>query len=1516
MRICKHFVVALLFFLVSPVFAQVDMNMTRYIRIGELQSVFSSYGTERAWNESYYEGLSWPSQYPEQDNAVIERFWLACKDFTDSNQVNFPYYGIYVSKSYVGNAVFPVELKQIGRTRLPDVYVNGIKRLTDEDEQIDEWDPNLPSDRLIINTINTSLGLTLTRKVYAFSHPNHDDYFVKVYTLKNTGNTDYDDEIERTNSLTGVRIGKLPRYSTCREGAKYSDNQQMWGKHSWVSKRGEDYTEHADEIIPDDYTTADWIRCGFSWMGQSEVLNYDNIGAPDKDGSGRLTAPQFAGIAVLHVDKSATDHNDDPNQPAIIGWHAGDTYPYFGDLEPADSVSMHLLWDFLGGSPYPNDQYGGSDRMDENKLTSLTDQVDPYTVHGDGGGTGIWLGYGPFDLALGDSVTIVEIDGVNGLSRNKCIEIGSKWLEAYQNPSQTYTFHLPDGSTISGKYSEGVGNAADVYKNSWVYTGIDSLLLTFSRAKRNYDTGFSVTESPPPPMKFEVYSDTASFLLKWDNSAESYADFGGYRIYRRSTDWDLRYDPFELVFECGYGTSHPLIVNEWNDTLVDKTYRYHYCMTTFDKGTNNRGIITESNIISTMTPDWIKTGEPVIIQDVYVSPDGDDNNDGLTSETPFRTIHHALEKIQPTEINPLTIFLAEGKYSPSMTGELFPLELKGNLTIQGAGKTKTIIDAENQDLAFNSIRLDNIELSGFSIIRGDGILGGGICAEFSSINLIDIRVTNCHSNNFGGGIYNVFSQIVYDQNQRCDVFDNYADSWGSDIYRSNKIDSMIVYLDTFTVQTVSPYEVYPPIIPVDFNHTSKSQVNADLFVSPNGNDSNTGLSSDDPLKTFRAAISGIYANDQNPHTIYLDSGVYSTSDTDYSRTVCCRDNVSLKGLGRNNTILDSISVKCFYTKNITLSDMTIKNASYTGVDGLNSNVLLSNLGFDNNTGFGIYFRNSTLIIDSCLIKNNAAGITLSDTHLKLRRSTICQNGGKGIYASNSSIVEFDSLARNNVYLNGAGHDLGGDLFFVTEGPHYVYLDTFTYLYPTPTSVYPLDRFIFDIKAAKLSQILGNAYVSLHGNDTNAGTSWESPLKTIKKAIEILYTYDNKAHTIYLGEGVYSASSNGDYFPIRLVDNVSLKGQGNSLTVLDGENEYRVIECVSSDSVFIMDLSIIHGDESEGAGIYSEKSTLFLDSIKVQNCQAYSGAGIFCDQSVLSLSNVWIHECKGSYGAGLNILNNSFVQMDHVSITGDSARYGSAIYCGGSTLGIHNSTIVDNGDYIGGIYISSHTNINTGNEYESDIFIANTIFWMNGKYQIAASHSAPVITITYSDIYEGQDNVKISDGTLNWLEGNIDADPLFVGGNPFDYHLTAESPCREAGTNLVVFEGDTLFYLPDSCYFGSAPNIGRWGVDPALGTESPENVPERFALHPNYPNPFNPSTTIRYEIPEQSRIEILVYDITGRRVRQLIHTRQQPGYYHVIWDGTNDSGNDVPSGQYFLLMKTDNFRKTQKMVLLK
>ncbi|MCH8954697.1 choice-of-anchor D domain-containing protein [candidate division KSB1 bacterium] len=95
------------------------------------------------------------------------------------------------------------------------------------------------------------------------------------------------------------------------------------------------------------------------------------------------------------------------------------------------------------------------------------------------------------------------------------------------------------------------------------------------------------------------------------------------------------------------------------------------------------------------------------------------------------------------------------------------------------------------------------------------------------------------------------------------------------------------------------------------------------------------------------------------------------------------------------------------------------------------------------------------------------------------------------------------------------------------------------------------------------------------------------------------------------------------------------------------------------------------------------------------------------------------------------------------------------------------------------------------------------------------------------------------------------------------------------------------------------------------------VPEQFELLQNFPNPFNPETSIRYNLPEASRVSIVIYDLLGRRVRTLIDSQQkETGYFTARWNGHDDLGGQVATGVYIYQLKTSSKSISRKMILLK
>ena len=94
------------------------------------------------------------------------------------------------------------------------------------------------------------------------------------------------------------------------------------------------------------------------------------------------------------------------------------------------------------------------------------------------------------------------------------------------------------------------------------------------------------------------------------------------------------------------------------------------------------------------------------------------------------------------------------------------------------------------------------------------------------------------------------------------------------------------------------------------------------------------------------------------------------------------------------------------------------------------------------------------------------------------------------------------------------------------------------------------------------------------------------------------------------------------------------------------------------------------------------------------------------------------------------------------------------------------------------------------------------------------------------------------------------------------------------------------------------------------------IPTEFALHENYPNPFNPTTTLRFDLPEVSNITLTIYNMLGQKIRTYDMQSTPAGHHTLKWNATNDYGDPVGAGVYLYQLQSKDFVKTRKMVLLK
>jgi len=137
------------------------------------------------------------------------------------------------------------------------------------------------------------------------------------------------------------------------------------------------------------------------------------------------------------------------------------------------------------------------------------------------------------------------------------------------------------------------------------------------------------------------------------------------------------------------------------------------------------------------------------------------------------------------------------------------------------------------------------------------------------------------------------------------------------------------------------------------------------------------------------------------------------------------------------------------------------------------------------------------------------------------------------------------------------------------------------------------------------------------------------------------------------------------------------------------------------------------------------------------------------------------------------------------------------------------------------------------------------------------------------------------------------------------------PVVPAATLLDIYgvEG-TVFAV------GTSGSIFKYETPTGVEPFNEELLPTKILLYKNYPNPFNPETTISYQLPKGADVKLEIYNTLGQKVRTLVNTRVEAGYHQVVWDGKDHSNLEVSSGIYLYLIQAGNFNESSKMVLIR
>jgi len=468
--------------------------------------------------------------------------------------------------------------------------------------------------------------------------------------------------------------------------------------------------------------------------------------------------------------------------------------------------------------------------------------------------------------------------------------------------------------------------------------------------------------------------------------------------------------------------------------------------------------------------------------------------------------------------------------------------------------------------------------------------------------------------------------------------------------------------------------------------------------------------------------------------------------------------------------------------------------------------------------------------------------------------------------------------------------------------------------------------------------------------------------TIQQAIDAAADTD----TVLVAEGTYF--ENIDFNGMNItVASLFLTTQDTtyiSQTIIDGNQNDCVVRFVSGETMdaVLTGFTITNGTNDEGGGILiSNSSPTLVGNVIAGNSSELRGGGVLItgDSSPVFLNNIICYNTSDSYMAGLAFFSCSATShgtVENCQIYGNTtivSAAGLAVYA--ANADVINCIISDNhaGSIGGGVNVLSNADANiinctiSGNTAEngggiafagSDIIIINTIVEGNSATQGNGVYFAQSVNvdISFSDFYNGTENFGGNVPTgLGVITGfnlygtpcddffNIFEDPLFAGTVEHPFSLLEDSPCIDSGIqdttglNLPLFDivgndrivdgrGDGFAFIDMGAYELPEPN----GSD--------ENTIEQTKnyLHQNYPNPFNPTTIISYQLPENSKVELAIYNLKGQKVKQLVSDQLSAGQHSVVWDGKDNNNKSVSSGIYFYKLKSGNFETTKKMILIK
>ncbi len=713
------------------------------------------------------------------------------------------------------------------------------------------------------------------------------------------------------------------------------------------------------------------------------------------------------------------------------------------------------------------------------------------------------------------------------------------------------------------------------------------------------------------------------------------------------------------------------------------------------------------------------------------------------------------------------------------------------------------------------------------------------------------------------------------------------------------------------------------------NNISGNCIESDAFYVSGifGDDSNEGTETD-PLKTIGHALTMVRDN-VDFTTIFLNSGVYSPSISGEKFPIVLPDNVHLIGDESENTILDA--------------EADAENEAAVMIIKVVENVRVANLtltggsseGYGCTGGGGIQISYNGIPADVIGDTSGWRALTYPVIENVIIEENHAFNGG-GI-----SFYRVGGPVLNNVIIrNNTSAYRGGGLFAIGS------TITMTGVTITGNECFELNG--GGMMLAASNGVYDNMTITNNSCGTHGGGIWTNYAggpESYDDGWTLINSTISGNTSARHGGGIAFAWSHPTVINCIISDNTANWGGGGIMGITSG---FTLKESVVSNNYAISNGG---GIRASGPVYEGLEPPIIEDCIVTGNETADESGGILLYNGQVKRTVVFDNHAA-TYTGGVGV--QAFATLTNVTIVGNTATQGGGIEAWGSAHPeVVNSIIWDNTPTAVSLFGSGQIDITysdidggwdgEGNIDDDPLFTDAS----SGDYTITEESPCKDTGIADTD-GDGEDDINDYNGTAPDMGAFEITIPAVTGltfytfdtyisltWNPtteegFQYYLLERSIDEEFTEENTVSNYLTVNYYEDNDMEYDTEYFYRVSYYTSNWSEFSEvisvtlqwmdvdgnQLPSEYAIHQNYPNPFNPVTNLRYDLPEDAMVNLTIYDMMGRVIRDLVNGQRSAGYKNVQWNATNNSGQLVSTGLYIYTIEAGNFSQTRKMILLK